>query len=53
MNQNSMTLLVLGLSLAVVAMLAAAPVLNNEEMAYASNTHGGAAGPGGRGGSSS
>jgi hypothetical protein len=47
-----MTLLVLGLSMAVVAMLAA-PVLNNEEMAYASNTHGGAAGPGGRGGSSS
>jgi hypothetical protein len=39
MNQNNMTLLVLGLSLAVVVMLAAAPVLNNEEMAYASNTY--------------
>ena len=53
MNQNNMTLLVLGLSLAVVVMLAAAQVLNNEEMAYAINTRGGAAGPGGRGGSSS
>ena len=49
MNQNNMTLLVLGLSLAVVAILVAAPVLNNEEMAYASNTRGGAAG-GGTGG---
>ena len=51
MNQNNMTLLVLGLSLAIVAMLAVAPVLNNEEMAYASNASGG--GAGGLGGSSS
>jgi hypothetical protein len=43
-------LLVLGLSLDVVVMLAAAPVQNNEEMVYASNTHGGAAEPGCTGG---
>jgi hypothetical protein len=53
MNQDNMTLLVLGLTLAVVAMLAAAPVLNNEEMAYASNaSRGGTGGTGGRSSSS-
>jgi hypothetical protein len=51
MNQNNTTLLVLGLTLAVVATLAAAPVLNNEKMAYASNASRG--GTGGTGGSAS
>jgi hypothetical protein len=52
MNQNNTTLLVFGLTLAVVATLAA-PVLNNEEMAYASNaSRGGTGGPGGSASSS-
>ena len=53
MNENNITLLVLGLSLAVVVMLAGAPVLNNEEMAYASNTQWRRRGIGGSGGSGS
>ena len=49
MNQNNATLMVIGLTLAFVAVLAIAPVLN-DEMAYASNWRGGG-GAGGTGGS--
>jgi hypothetical protein len=52
MNQNNAMLMVIGLTLAVVATLAAAPVLNNEEMAYASNASRGGTG-GTSGGASS
>jgi hypothetical protein len=45
MNQNNTTILVLGVALAtIVAMLAAAPVLNNDEMAYAGRGNNGADG---------
>jgi hypothetical protein len=44
MSQNNTTLLVLGVTLAIIAMLAVAPVLNNDEMAYAGRGNNGADG---------
>jgi hypothetical protein len=53
MNQNNAMLMVIGLTLALVAVLAIAPILN-DEMAYARNSPrgGGAGGTGGSGSSS-
>jgi hypothetical protein len=52
MNQNNAMLMVIGLTLALVAVLAIAPILN-DEMAYARNSpRGGAGGTGGSGSSS-
>jgi hypothetical protein len=44
MNQNNTNILVLGVTLAIVAMLAVAPVLNNDEMAYTGRGNNGADG---------